>query len=232
MQLFFVDGGGEGSELEISGDEAHHLLHVLRKKKGDVIQVLDGKGHKIQLKIIEIKAHSCRGRVLSIEVFGLPGKSVLHLAISPLKSPDRMEWLIEKGTELGVQSFQFIMCKHTFKVRVNLKRMEKIVQSAIKQSQRGILPKVLPPVTFTEFLNKDHQEYAGKFIAYCGEWKKKPLPTLAPEGSFLGFVGPEGDFTEEEVFLAAGKGIEVISLGNMTLRAETAGIYLASKFCV
>lgn len=228
MQVFLAQSFSEAGEIILSPEESKHCIRVLRKKIGDVIHVIDGVGNSYTAEIVETNPQRCVARVLSRQGLTSHKSYRLHIAISPTKNPDRIEWLIEKGTELGVDEFSFVICKRTEKTGVKLDRFRKIAESAVKQSMQGVIPKLHEPIKFSELLKAPADSNLSRYIAHCADGKKTSLKELAKKQNVLTLIGPEGDFTDDEIALAQLNGFEALSLGKTRLRTETAGLLVAA----
>ena len=231
MQIFLglLFDANNGSIL-LSPDESKHCIKVLRHKKGDLLNVIDGKGNLFSTELVETNPEACVVKIISKKQIAGNRKYRLHIAISPTKNPDRIEWMIEKCTELGVDEFSFIVCKRTEKPTVKLERLQKIAESAVKQSIQGIIPILNNVVPFKEFvaLNKNTEEK--KHIAHCIDDTKTDLKDILIPSKNIILIGPEGDFMPEEVKLALENGFQPLSLGETRLRTETAGLFAAGAF--
>ena len=196
----------------------------MRKKTGDLIEFTDGNGHLLEACIKEIGKDRV-GADITRQLNFKPRPPV-HLAIAPTKNSDRMEWMLEKCCELGLASIQFLQCAHSEKIRVNITRLERVALSAIKQSGNLWMPDILPPVPFSSWV---HQNFNGKrYLAHCAEgYKQNAEPA---QGAVAVAIGPEGDFSAEEITLALECGLTPLSLGNTRLRTETAGMVACTLF--
>ena len=228
MQLFFANIFIDTENILLSAEESKHCVRVLRHKDGDVIHVIDGKGNFYETEITDANPQKCSVKIISKKQVSSPKKYHLHIAISPTKNADRIEWMLEKCTEFGVDEFSFIICKRTEKTGVKTERLKKIAESAVKQSIQAILPIINEAQTFKEFVST--QNNASKYIAHCLEQDKTELKTMLQNTQTLILIGPEGDFTEDEIKLAIENKFQPITLGNTRLRTETAGLYAAAAF--
>ena len=214
-----------GDELELSSDESHHCVNVLRNKLNDRVQIIDGKGSLFFCSISSIRRKIVRAEILDKKVFKKRPYRV-HLAISPTKSHDRIDWLVEKTVELGVDEITFIKTSRTERKRVNIDRLRKIAISATKQSSQYFLPEVNDVTRFEDVFSAINEEYL--FIGHLEETatnKYSIESTYKKHRDVCIAVGPEGDFSETEIDKAYDYGFKCISLGESTLRTETAGIY-------
>jgi 16S rRNA (uracil1498-N3)-methyltransferase len=229
MQIFLGLKIDVGSIL-LSPDESKHCTKVLRHKRGDKINVIDGKGNFYEAELFDINPEACKAKILSAKQIGLKKNYNLHIAISPTKNPDRIEWMVEKCTEMGVDEFSFVVCKRTEKPTVKTERLQKIVESAVKQSVQGIIPKINNVVPFKDFIALHIKSVEKKYIAHCIDEKKKDIKEILHPSKNIILIGPEGDFMPEEIKFAIENGFEAISLGESRLRTETAGLYAAAAF--
>ena len=224
MQLFFHPTvSPEDREVRFSRDESRHIVKVLRKKEGDQLQLTNGKGWIFTTKIISAGANVCTAKIISSQEE--PAASYhLHMAVAPTKMNARYEWFLEKATEIGIHEITPIICDQSERKVVKPERFERVLQSALKQSLHTRFPVLNEPVSFSEFLEKEIK--GQKFIAHCEEDQAKNLLyRRIQKGSMVTIlIGPEGDFSSEEIQKALEKGWEAVSLGNSRLRTETAAI--------
>ena len=223
MQLFFDPKiEANSSEILFSKAESRHLGKVLRKLSGSRIYLTNGKGYLFEALLEFESNNSCKGKIIHQEFKAAPNFN-LHLAVAPTKNNDRFEWFLEKATEVGISEITPILCQHSERKFIKAERFEKILIAALKQSNRLHLPKLNPMVTYGQFLKAVHTGQC--FIAHC-EKENKPLlrDRLAINNSTTILIGPEGDFSGEEIKAAINLGYEAISLGNARLRTETAAL--------
>lgn len=211
------------TSLELPAEEAAHAVRVLRLQAGDEVRLTDGKGNFYQARICEATHKRCFVEVMEIIPQAPLWHGCLHLAMAPTKNMDRTEWLAEKATEIGFDELTFLNCRFSERRILKTERIEKIVVSAIKQSLKARLPLLHAMTPFEHFVR---QPFEGqKFIAHCYEGSKCSLyDLLQPEQSALVMIGPEGDFSPEEVELALAHGFRPVSLGPSRLRTETAAL--------
>ena len=222
MQLFYVPNIS-GSEIILDETESKHAIRVLRLQKGNRVQVVDGKGGFYETEIIDSNPKRCRLSIVNSTLEFGKKDFHLHIAIAPTKNIDRFEWFLEKATEIGIDEITPLLTSHSERKTVNPERLEKILVSAMKQSLKAYLPQLHELTTFKELIINNKTE--NKFIAYCDEIQKIHLKDLVAKGNnTLILIGPEGDFSPEEVKLAIENGFKVVSLGESRLRTETAGI--------
>ena len=227
MQLFFDPTLDINSKSCVFGrEESRHIIRVLRKKVGDPISITNGKGILFDGKIIDPSLQACKVELTDYEKSIEPMYS-LHIAVAPTKNMDRFEWFLEKATEIGIDEITPVICEKSERKVLKYHRIEKVIQSAMKQSLRPYLPKLNEAVQLREFLEQDTGGL--KFIAHCQEGEKVELKRrVAPDKDILVLIGPEGDFSDSEIDLAIEKGYWPVSLGDYRLRTETAAIVACS----
>lgn len=207
-------------------DECWHCYKVLRKKIGDEIFVIDGKEKMWLCTITFLNEKKCEAKLLKEIKSNNISNNYLHVAIAPTKQLDRIEWFLEKAVEIGINEVTFLKCTNSERVNIKLDRVLKIVESAVKQSLRVTIPKINDLIDFNIFLNLNHN-YSNLLIAHCANLDKKPLKTFDfKNNNTLFCIGPEGDFSENEINLANEKKYHSVSLGDARLRTETAGLYV------
>ena len=224
MQLFYnSDISIETTQITFDKIESKHIVRVLRKKENDILKITNGKGFLFDVKIIIASDKKCIAEVVLFVEKPKPWKYHLHIAIAPTKNNDRIEWFLEKATEIGIDEITPIICSNSERRVVKLERFEKIIQSAMKQSLKFTLPKLNAPVKFNEFIN---QNFDGKIcIAHCEKQDKNLLQTVVnPSEKITILIGPEGDFSSEEIKKCLAKKMNPISLGESRLRTETAAL--------
>ncbi len=222
MQLFYVPNFS-GAEVVLDETESKHAVRVLRLQNGNLVQIIDGKGGFYEAEITDAHPKKCKLAIVkSTKEFGKKDFH-LHIAIAPTKNNDRFEWFLEKATEIGIDEITPILTSHSERKTVNNDRLEKILVSAMKQSVKAWLPKLNNLTSVKELITSNKTK--NRFIAYCDDIQKTHLKDLAEKGKdTLILIGPEGDFSPEEIQLALENGFKVVSLGEARLRTETAGI--------
>lgn len=206
----------------LSEEDSRHCVKVLRKNNKDIIHVVDGLGGLFECEIIKAHEKKCELRILNIEREFQKRNNYLHIAIAPTKNADRIEYFIEKCVEIGVDEITLIQTKHSERKNQKVERLEKIAISAMKQSLKAYLPKINELIDFGKFIKQENQ--GAKFIAHLTD-DAKPLQSLVQnEKSFLLLIGPEGDFSNNEIIQAQNAEFQVVTLGNSRLRTETAGV--------
>lgn len=211
--------------LTLPEEESNHCVQVLRRTIGDEIAVTDGVGNLYHCEITNPHRKHCEFRIKSVETPEALHEGWIHVGISPTKNIDRTEWAIEKCVEMGADEITLLLCDHSERKTVNYERLQKIVVSAAKQSLKTRFPKLNPLAKMT-----DLQVEGDKFIAHCIEGYKATDDKLALKDKVIRgnqttiLIGPEGDFSQEEVKWALENGYEPVSLGATRLRTETASI--------
>ena len=224
MQLFFSDN--TNNHFTLSSEESKHIIKVLRKKEGDVIHFTDGKGNLLISEIVTSNIKKTQVRIIEKISKEKEHNYSLHIAISPTKNIDRFEWFLEKSCEIGIDEITPLICDRSERKVIKLNRCNRILLSAMKQSLKFNLPKLNEPITFLNFINKKYKEQ--KFIAHCQNRTKINLKNLNIEKNILVLIGPEGDFSQNEINKAISNKFSPISLGESRLRTETAGVLATS----
>jgi 16S rRNA (uracil1498-N3)-methyltransferase len=197
----------------------------MRHREGDVVRVTDGYGHLAEAVIAEAHPKKCLLEIRQHITDNLLTHNGLHLAVAPTKNADRMEWLLEKAIEIGICSLTFLQCDHSERTHLNLERLQRLAIAALKQSQTTWLPP-LKMTKFTDFIHQNANTQADKFIAWCDENNQRQLVDMPRQFSeMILLIGPEGDFSKEEIALARESGYTEVKLGDRRLRTETAGLY-------
>jgi 16S rRNA (uracil1498-N3)-methyltransferase len=223
MQLFFHPNL-ENNTVELPEDESKHCIRVLRKKAGDEIMLIDGKGNKAICKITDDNPKKCKLEV--VEKVHFHAREIgLHIAIAPTKNFDRMDWMLEKCTEIGVSEFTFLETENSERNKINMERCEKILIQSIKQSKQYWLPKLNNIISFKQFISNQNTTELNCLMAWCNENSLTINETTDLKKHTLLLIGPEGDFTEVEAKLAIDNNFKTISLGKNILRTETAAVY-------
>ena len=225
VRFFYVPDAAQVNELP--ADEAMHAMRVLRLKGGDELFLMDGVGNFYRAQVTIAATHHCYYEILEVLPQERQWKGHFHLAIAPTKMMDRMEWMVEKATEVGVDEISFLNCAFSERRVVKNPRVEKIIVSAMKQSHKAWKPVLNEMSTFAHFIEQPRSGV--NYIAHCydeiprvnlfDELRKTP-----DETEMTVLSGPEGDFSIDEVRLAVDHGYQSVSLGTSRLRTETAGL--------
>lgn len=221
MHLFYTPD--INSQTALPDEEAGHAVRVLRLQSGDEVELTDGQGNFYRAEIITATPKHCLVRIIETMPQALLWSGHLHIAMAPTKNMDRTEWFAEKATEIGFDELTFLNCRFSERKVIKTERIEKILVSAMKQSLKARLPRLNEMTDFARFVT---QPFEGqKFIAHCYKGTKPLLKEVVKSGQdALVLIGPEGDFSEEEVALAEANGFIPISLGRSRLRTETAAL--------
>jgi 16S rRNA (uracil1498-N3)-methyltransferase len=220
VNLFYQPLIPQGA-LHLDQEESRHAIKVLRKRNGDVIRLTDGHGFFYEGIITDADATEC---AFSIHKTIAEAKKDfrIHIAISPTKNADRIEWFVEKAVEIGIDEITLIECDHTERQHVKLERLNKMAVAAMKQSVKARLPIINAT---TKFENVLHAVATEKYIAHIDDTNDQHLQNVVVRGqSYLVLIGPEGDFSPTEVSSANRSGFKKVSLGSSRLRTETAGL--------
>jgi len=221
MHLFYQANIADGIN-QLEEEESKHVQRVLRLSVGDTIHVTNGKGFLYEAQLTPITTKSSSFKIVNKTVFP-PANYSIHIAIAPTKNADRIEWFVEKAVELGIQQISFILCDNSERKSINLERIEKKAISAMKQSGQYHLPRINNIKPFKEFIQSAKEEEL--FIGFVDEQNPSHLQTTATPGkTYLILIGPEGDFSKNELALALQLNCKKVSLGANRLRTETAGI--------
>jgi len=211
--------------VTLSPDDSRHCIRVLRMQAGDPLAITSGDGTLCHARIINPDPRGCEVEITQrIENYS-PRPFHLHLAVAPTKNTARIEWLLEKAVEIGIDRFTPIVCDHSERATLNNERLRKIALSAMKQSLKASLPTIDPPTPFAQL---DSLVLPGcqRFVCYCSGNERHTLPQLYhPHNNALVLIGPEGDFSPKEIATALDQGFQPVSLGPSRLRTETAALY-------
>lgn len=223
MQLFYNQEIQSDTTLfTFPKEESKHIIRVLRKSVGDILKITNGKGWLLDAEIIHADIKKCK--IMVTKVRKQPNRPyTLHLAVAPTKMNDRFEWFLEKATEIGIDAITPIICEHSERHIIKINRFRKILQSAMKQSQQSYLPTIHELTTFSSFVKIKNQDSC--FIAHCENSKKHFLKAVVKPGSSTTIlIGPEGDFSTNEIQMALKHKFIPVSLGSSRLRTETAAV--------
>jgi 16S rRNA (uracil1498-N3)-methyltransferase len=220
--LFYAPAIASGSELP--EDESQHCTRVLRLKEGDEITVTDGKGHLYRAVLKDVHRKRCRVEIAEARDAEPLRDFRIHLAVAPTKRADRMEWLVEKATEIGVDEITCLRCRYSERREIKRERLCKIAVGAMKQSQQAVLPQINGMTDFEAFIAPGFE--GCKMFGHCREDRTKQLirEVYRPGQNALLMIGPEGDFSSGETEAALAAGFFPVSLGKSRLRTETAAL--------
>ncbi len=228
MQLFFCENLALNTEVILSQEESFHAAQVLRMRSGDFIHLTDGLGHLFKGELLNVDSKKSLVRLVE-ELPLKPATSHLHIAIAPTKNIDRFEWFLEKATEIGIAEVTPLLCRYSERKEIKPERLNKVIVAAAKQSHHFMFPRLNPILKFEEFINSSTSE--NKYIAHCESSEKNDFgKSIIGKKSSLLLIGPEGDFSEQEIQLAISNNYLPVSLGESRLRTETAGVYACAVF--
>jgi 16S rRNA (uracil1498-N3)-methyltransferase len=216
----------EGDVFLLDEKESKHAIRVLRLERGDQVVLIDGVGGWYEATIVDDHPKRCLLKIEKHHPEYQPLSYQLHLAVSPTKNMDRFEWFLEKATEIGITQITPLLCHRTERKQLKEERLERILVSAMKQSLKAYLPVLNAPMKMDEFLAIEREGTKG--IAHCYPTDRKEIIDLDRTGSYTLLVGPEGDFTDEEVEKAIQTGYIPFHLGQSRLRTETAAVYVTT----
>ena len=228
MHIFYTPDIS-GDNYTLNETESKHCIRVLRLEKGDGIILVNGRGGYFTSEIADPNPKRCLVNVVRSELnFGLRNYHV-HIAIAPTKNMERIEWFLEKATEIGINRVSPLLCRYSERKEIKTDRLEKVMVSAMKQSLKAYLPQLDQFTRFSDFIS---QPFDGqKFIAHCDDRHRELLQNLViPNQNYLILIGPEGDFSSEEIDMAIKAGFQPVSLGRSRLRTETAGVVACHTF--
>lgn len=224
MYFFYAEDVSYQESVCLNKDESKHCTRSLRKKNGDKVFVTNGKGNLFEAEVVDDNMNQTI--LLPIQEISSPFARNYHLrmAVSPLKNPDRFEWFVEKAVEIGVDEIIPIICHRTEKSVLKMDRLNRIAMAAMKQSMKTILPRIYEPQKISDFLKTTSMDET-KLMAWCETSKEVHIGKKISNSKKLTIlIGPEGDFTKEEVDLAISKSFIPISLGASRFRSETAAV--------
>ena len=242
MHLFYTPN--IATSLELPEEEAAHALRVLRLSTGDRVMLTDGAGRFFSAEVTDCTGKRCFVHILDTLTPAPLWHGHLHLALAPTKNMDRLEWLVEKATEIGLDELSLLDCRYSERHVVKTERLDKILVSAMKQSLKAVKPILHGMMSFEQFVQQPFscqcfiahcyseeevaaggEDEANRSLSYCATPFRQPLrEALDPDADVLVLIGPEGDFSLEEVRMALALGYQSVSLGNSRLRTETAAL--------
>lgn len=229
LPFFYIEDFDPSAQLiTLDEDNSKHVVQVLRMKSGEQLHLTDGKGALLLAEIMEADKRHCTVRSIAVKQQPANKKQV-SIAISLLKNASRFEWFLEKATEIGVSEIIPLLCTRTERQHFRFDRMKNILVSAMLQSQQCWLPVLREPVSFADVEMSQFADFL-KLVAHCEEEEKKTIsqfPNFSHQPSII-LIGPEGDFTRDEIALALQEGFIPVTLGDTRLRTETAGVVAAA----
>lgn len=214
------------SELMLPESDSQHCVRVLRHREGDIVEIIDGRGSRYTCRLVDAHPKHAAVEIVEKIEMPLPWQYNITIAVAPTKLMDRMEWMTEKLVEIGVNRIVPILCEHSERKEVKIERLEKIAISAMKQSLKATLPVIDPMTRLKDFVSSVSDGDCLKFVAYCDKNIERKLLSCAcePNRDTIVLIGPEGDFSPEEIKLLLDCGFKPVSLGDCRLRTETAAL--------
>lgn len=208
----------------LSEEESKHSARVLRLQPGDEVQLVDGRGNFYQAEITEAHPKRTQLRILAVQPDPNKRNHYLHIAVAPTKNIERLEWFLEKATEIGIDEISLLICQRSERREAKTDRLNKIITSAVKQSLKAFHPQLNEPEAYAKFISRNFE--GQKFIAHClpGDDKRTLQQQITLQGRYLILIGPEGDFIETEIADALKNGYRPVTLGSSRLRTETAAL--------
>jgi 16S rRNA (uracil1498-N3)-methyltransferase len=223
MQIFYAPEI-RSENYTLDENESKHIIRVLRMTRGTCVRLIDGRGNLYEGIISDPNPKKCSINITGILRDFEKRNYKLHIAISPLKNPERFEWFVEKSVEIGIDEITPLICRNTEKPGIKTERVKNLIVSAMKQSLKANITVLNPPCLFNDFIISELK--AIRMIAHCNDSMKRNKISevcLKDENAVI-LIGPEGDFSDEEIKNAAKHGFNAVHLGNSRLRTETAGI--------
>lgn len=229
LPIFFLDTPVTTNVLTLNEDTSRHVVQVLRMKPQERLQLTDGLGTLLTAEIIDDHKKKCTVKIIDKQTVARKQQQVC-IGISLLKNASRFEWFLEKATEIGVTEIIPLLCERTEKQHFRYERMKQIVISAMMQSKQVWLPLLQEPTSLHKIIGTS--KYETRLIAHCEEEMKASASDFRKQSSVQILIGPEGDFTREEISLSIANNFQPISLGETRLRTETAGVVAATVLCI
>jgi len=228
MELFY-NPDISGPELILPEEESKHCIRVLRLRKDDTIYLTDGRGQLYRALLLDSDPKNTGVRIVETNSGYRKRENQLHIAIAPTKNPERFEWFLEKATEIGIDEITPIICARSERETINIRRAQRILISGMKQSQRAYLPVFNPVIQLKDFISD--KDARSKIIAHCNSRDLSLISEkFGSDSPVIVLIGPEGDFTLDEVKLASARGFAEASLGPFIYRTETAGVMACHAF--
>ncbi|HET6556159.1 MAG TPA: 16S rRNA (uracil(1498)-N(3))-methyltransferase [Prolixibacteraceae bacterium] len=228
MHIFYTPDLS-GNTYTLDESESKHCVRVLRLDQGDEIVLVDGRGGFFTAEIVDPNPKRCAVKVVKSELISGLRDYQVHIAIAPTKNIERMEWFLEKATEIGISRITPLLCRFSERKEIKNDRLEKVMISAMKQSLKATLPQLDPLTRFSDFIARPFE--GQKFIAHCDDQHRDVLKKMiTPHQNYLILIGPEGDFSADEINNALQAGFHPVSLGDSRLRTETAGVVACHTF--
>jgi 16S rRNA (uracil1498-N3)-methyltransferase len=230
MHVFYTPDLQDQAQYTLNEEESKHCSRVLRLSVGDTVFLIDGSGGLYEAEIVNESKKHVELRITKTTEGYQKRNHHLHIAIAPTKNIDRVEWFLEKATEIGIDEVTPIICERSERKIVKEDRLQKVITAAVKQSLQAYHPVLNPAITYTELLRQ--QTTASKLIAHCIDDSQRHYikDLVQPHGNYLMLIGPEGDFSPQEISYALEQGFMPVTLGATRLRTETAALAACFEF--
>ena len=229
VPVFFIETPSSQNIITLNEETSKHVVQVLRMKPAEKLELTDGAGSLLTAEIVDDHKKKCTVKVIESKSVAKKNQEVC-IGISLIKNNSRFEWFLEKATEIGVTEIVPLLCARTEKQHFRYERMKQIIISAMMQSKQVWLPVLHQPTDITKIISSSSNET--KLIAHCEDEMKTPLANFRKGRSTQIIIGPEGDFTKEEISSALQNSYSPVTLGETRLRTETAGVVAASLLCI
>ncbi len=231
MHIFYTPNIRNQESYTLSAGESRHCIRVLRLKKNSEVQLVDGLGNLYSGIISEPDPKGCKIVISEVTLNYHKRNFHLHIAIAPTKSADRFEWFLEKVTEIGIDEITLILCSRSERTSIRTERLDKVIVAAMKQSVIALKPVINEFTDIGHFISKEAGSHSRKFIAYYkGDERQDISRSYRPQENVICLIGPEGDFSQEEIELATKNHYQPVTLGINRLRTETAGVVACGIF--
>lgn len=212
----------DADTIDLPEEEAHHAVHVLRLGPGARIGLLDGRGGRAEAEITAVGKGRCTAMIRARAQAEAERSARIHLAMAPTRQSERLEWLVEKATEVGVDRITPLLTARTARERIRTDRLQRVAVAAMKQSQRAWLPRIDAPTALRALIAEPMP--AQRFFGWCAEQPTSLMEAYSPAAEAVVLIGPEGDFDEAEARLLREHGFQAVGLGHARLRTETAAL--------
>lgn len=229
LPIFFIETFSSHDILTLNEDTSKHIVQVLRMKPSERLHLSDGAGNLLTAEILDDHKKKCTVKIIERKAIQKKQKEV-SVAFSLLKNTSRFEWFLEKATEIGVTEIIPLLCERTEKQHFRLDRMKQILISAMMQSKQAWLPVLHEPTAFSKVITSS--VYQNKLIAHCEDESKQSIKDFSGSDSIQILIGPEGDFSQSEIYFALQNNYTPVTLGYTRLRSETAGVVATTLLCV
>lgn len=229
LPIFFLETFSSADILTLDEETSKHAVQVLRMKPSEKLQLTDGAGNLLTAEILDDHKKKCTVKIVERK-FAEKKQKEVSVAVSLLKNASRFEWFLEKATEIGVTELIPLLCERTEKQHFRFERMKQILISAMIQSKQTWLPVLHEPTVFSKVITSG--VYQTRLMAHCEDEPKQSIKDFSGNDVIQALIGPEGDFSQNEISLALENNYKPVTLGNTRLRTETAGVVAATLLCI